>query len=289
MTLSQTFFLSAGEVNAEGQLSLPLLTAKIIDIATAHANSLGIGNPAMADSGCGWVLSRLTIEMLDYPRVNDTYTLTTWIEDWNRHFSTRCFRIDDENGTPLGYARSIWMVMNTQTRDNAGLSHLHLPEEAVAPLPCPIPRQARHTTIPAELIDRGYTFRYTDIDFYRHVNTVRYVNLLLNCFTLDEMDTHSIRRLELSFLHEGHYGHTVEIRRRIVPTPEAEPIPAKDKDIAAAEKIKANEEKIKADAENGKDDAEKCKDNYSERNEFLIHDPDLDRDLLYARIILLSP
>ena len=164
---SQTFFLSAGEVNAEGRLSLPLLTAKIIDIATAHANSLGIGNPAMSHLGCGWVLSRLTIEMTHYPAVNNIYTLSTWIEGWNRHFSTRCFRVDDAEGNPLGYARSIWMVMNTVTRDNAGLSHLTLPDGMIPDLPCPIERQAKHTTVPPEMIDRHYTFRYTDIDYYR--------------------------------------------------------------------------------------------------------------------------
>lgn len=54
---SRSFFLSAGEVNAEGEMSLPLLVSKIIDIATAHANSLGIGNPSMAAMNRGWVLS----------------------------------------------------------------------------------------------------------------------------------------------------------------------------------------------------------------------------------------
>ena len=126
---SQAFFLSAGEVNAEAELSLPLLTAKIIDIATAHANSLGIGNPSMEERGAGWVLSRLTIEMTRYPRVNENYTLSTWVESWNRHFSVRCFCISDPEGKPMGYARSIWMVMNTRTRDNEGLgpvSYNHL-------------------------------------------------------------------------------------------------------------------------------------------------------------------
>ncbi|MDE6835460.1 MAG: hypothetical protein K2J03_00705, partial [Muribaculaceae bacterium] len=58
-----------------------------------------------------------------------------------------------------------------------------------------------------------YTFRYNDIDFYRHVNTVRYVSLLLNSYSLEEFDKSFIRRLELSFLHEGNFGETVEIRR----------------------------------------------------------------------------
>ncbi len=236
---SETYFLSAGETNPEQELSLPLLTAKIIDIATAHANSLGIGNPAMADIHAGWVLSRLTIEMTTYPRVNDTYTITTWIESWNRRFSERAFMITC-NGQVMGYARSIWMVMDIESRHNVGLSHLNLPADMISTRPCPIARQVRHCpivpmgttsltgttpwpdsatpTIPTGAIEATapatpYTFKYCDLDSYRHVNTVRYVTMLLNQFTLADFDTTFVDRLELSFLHETRYGMSVLLLR----------------------------------------------------------------------------
>lgn len=218
--LQQRYFISAGDANAEGELSLPQLISRIIDIATLHANSLGVGNPSMEHLGLGWVLSRLTVEMQSYPTVNSEFILSTWVEQWNRHFSVRDFRIDDSEGRPLGHARSIWMVMNTLKRENAGLAHLSLPPEAIEPgVPCPIERQKKHLHIPAEFLDREYTFKYTDLDFYRHVNTVRYVDLLLNGYSLEEMDRNMVRRLELSFLHECHCGATVEIRSRATPTP----------------------------------------------------------------------
>lgn len=223
----QTFFLSAGETNAEQEISLPLLTSKIIDIATAHANSLGIGNPAMEARGCGWVLSRIAIEMERYPHVNDTYSLTTWIESWNRHFSVRNFMIADASGSPLGYATSVWMVLDTRTRENAGLSHLSLAPDMITGKECPISRLGRHAVImPFDYegdVSKGalratslafdYTFMYSDLDFYRHVNTVRYVSMLLNRFSLDEMDTTQVGRLEMAFMHEGRYGEAVRLLR----------------------------------------------------------------------------
>lgn len=225
---SEKYFLSAGEANAEQELSLPVLATKIIDIATAHANSLGIGNPDMADMHSGWVLSRLTIEMERYPKVNDTYGIETWVEGWNRHFSQRAFRIFDEKGATLGYARSIWMVFDTLTHQNVGLSHLHLPEGIIMEKECPIDRQRPHIPIlpspsdghelpknalAATVAPSFYTFRYCDLDSYRHVNTVRYIDALLNQFPLERYDSHILRRLELSFLHEGAYGMTVRIMR----------------------------------------------------------------------------
>lgn len=223
---SQSFFLSAGEVNAEGEMALPLLVSKIIDIATAHANSLGIGNPSMAAMHRGWVLSRLALEMERYPLVNCHYTLTTWVEMWTRHFSERIIMVSDEEGRPYGYCRTVWMVLDYETRESVGLSHLSLPAAAVIPDECPIPRQGRHFQIlspDAEDLPKGavranasavsHTFLYTDLDYYRHVNTVRYVSLLLNRFTLRDFDETMVRRLELAFLHEATYGQTVTILR----------------------------------------------------------------------------
>ncbi len=223
---SRSFFLSAGEVNAEGEMSLPLLVSKIIDIATAHANSLGIGNPSMAAMNRGWVLSRITLEMEGYPRVDSTYTLTTWVESWTRHFSERIIMIADENGNPYGFCRTVWMVLDYESRESAGLSHLSLPAAAVIPGECPIARQSRHFQMlpaDAETLPRGavrsnaptarHTFLYTDLDYYRHVNTVRYVSLLLNQFSLRDFDETMVRRLELAFLHEATYAMTVDIHR----------------------------------------------------------------------------
>lgn len=226
---SRTFFLSASDANAQAELSLPLLAARIIDIATYHANSIGIGNPAMEHLGFGWVLTRLAIEMERYPKVNEEYTLSTWIESWNRHFSVRNFSIADKEGNVLGYATSVWMVLNRQTRENAGTSHLSLPENLISGAPAPIDKFGKHKIIvgpgDAEALERHpgaleataepkiYTFSYPDLDFYRHVNTVRYVAMLMGSYSLDEMDSFQVKRLELAFMREGRYGETVRLLR----------------------------------------------------------------------------
>ena len=211
-----SLFISAGDVNAEGELGLPQITASLIDVATRHANSLGIGNPSMTELHAGWILSRLTIEMTDYPRANEECVIETWVTGWNRHFSERSFRLSSPDGYIFGYARSIWMVMTTDTHENFGLSHLTLPDGCLETgLENPIERQARHKPeIEATDPDTVYTFRYCDIDFYRHVNTVSYVRLILNRFSLEEMDANRAVRLELSFLHEGKYDEPVILRRQ---------------------------------------------------------------------------
>lgn len=225
-----TWFLSAGDANAEHELSLPTLMLRLIDIATKHANILKIGNPYMPESNMGWVLSRACIDMEQFPVADSTYSISTWIESWNRHFSERAFRIFDSMGKTLGYARQIWMVLDTKTRTNAGLDGLSLPEGYRSECKCPIARQGKHfqMLLPdetdgtdrrikvAESSPKEYTFSYSDLDAYRHVNTVMYVRLLMNQFSLRQHDESKISRIELSFLDEGAYGMTVDILKGAV-------------------------------------------------------------------------
>lgn len=226
--IEKHYFLSASDANAEGTVSFISLTRNIIDIATDHANSLGIGNPMMKqmNMNAGWILSRLTIDLEEAPKVNTVYVLKTWIEDFNRHFSTRCFKISSPEGKVYGYSRSIWLVIDTDTHKNLGLSHFNLPQNMVLGEEAPISRQEKHFPIyktgEESLASKSnfathepfyYTFKYCDLDFYRHVNTVNYIRMILNQFSLKEHDETTVKRIELSFLHEASYGMKTELLR----------------------------------------------------------------------------
>lgn len=168
----------------------------------------------MAHLGAGWVLARLTLEMTAYPAAYSVYNITTWVETWNRRFSERCFEITDDHGHTLGYSRSVWVVMGTDSHTNIGLAHLTLPDGIVSTKPCPIPRQTKHPALTEdnhEVNVARYTFQYTDIDFYGHVNTLRYLQLLQNRFPLSLYATHLLHRFEIAFMHECHYGETATI------------------------------------------------------------------------------
>ncbi|MCH5225773.1 MAG: hypothetical protein J1D77_07210 [Muribaculaceae bacterium] len=227
--LEKTYFLSANECSAEGKLSMTSLTTNIIDIATDHANSLGIGNPAMVEMKAGWILSRITIDLEKLPEINSHYVLKTWIEDFNRHYSARCFSVATSEGEILGYCRTIWLVIDEETHKNLGLSHFNLPSELISGEKAPIETQQKHFPIvenEEEMTSKAikathppyhYTFQYCDLDAYRHVNTVRYISLLMNQFTLEDHDTTTVRRLELSFLHEASYGMKTRLLRSDSP------------------------------------------------------------------------
>ncbi len=206
------YFLTAGECSPEGTIPVTLLANRIIETATLHANMLGVGYERLLEDGTAWVLSRLSIEMHEWPEVNRPYSLTTWVEGYNRHFSERDFEIRDPEGRVLGYARSVWMTINIRTRQGGQLNGLEKLGEVVSDRPCPIGKCPKLTAVDVARAKSGfYTFRYTDCDFNRHVNTVRYMELLLNQWDLDFHDSHRLRRFDIAFMRESYFGEEVKV------------------------------------------------------------------------------
>lgn len=207
---SHTYYLAAGECNPQSEMPLTLLMTRIIELATWHANSWGVGYERLIRDNQVWVLSRVTIEVTAMPRINEQYTLTTWIEDYNRHFSQRNMRLDDAHGKPLGFVRTIWMVIDMNTRASVDISQLGYIRENISDLPCPIEPQSHLRPIQqGHSVD--YTFGYMDCDFNRHVNTVRYLAHLMNLFDMDCFDHYFIHRMEIAFIKETRYGETAQV------------------------------------------------------------------------------
>ena len=219
--LSPGYTLTAGESDAEGRMPLTLVTERVIEVATEHANALGIGYATLIKKNVGWVLSRLSIEMLRYPAINDSYTLTTWVESYNRRFSERNFAMTDPAGNIYGHMRTVWVPMDFAKRTVADINEFIEGGMPLSDTPCPIAKTPRIPPLPQECTSECYTFRYRDIDFNRHVNTVRYLDLILNHWSLEHFDKHIPSRFDILFHHECHYGE--EICLHVAPGTEACP------------------------------------------------------------------
>lgn len=68
----------------------------LIHAASSHAGERGFGFNDMSERHTAWVLSRLAIEMKEYPTAFDKINLYTWIDEVGRLFTSRCFELADE-------------------------------------------------------------------------------------------------------------------------------------------------------------------------------------------------
>ena len=137
------YTLTAPECSPQAIMPLTLLAGRVIETATYHANDLGIGYARLLADGKAWVLSRLSIEMRRWPSVSEEYTLRTWIEGFNRHFSERNFEITGLDDEVLGHARSIWMAIDIKERQGGDLSMLDALRDTVCDRPCPMEKTRR--------------------------------------------------------------------------------------------------------------------------------------------------
>lgn len=209
---SQTWFLTAGETDAQGQMPITLMAARAIEIATNHANTLGIGYTNLAEHHLGWVLARITIDVVRYPRINETYSMQTWIEGYNRFLCDRCFEMTDTDGRPVAYIRSVWAAIDMRTRSLANLTELESTRFPICPRVCGVAKSPKPAAAKdADCATADYVFKYCDIDFNRHVNTIRYLQLVLNLYPMDTFDTNDIRTLDAQFDHECYFGESVTL------------------------------------------------------------------------------
>lgn len=204
-------FLSAAECNAQQEISLTLLAQRLLDIATAHVAALGVGYEHLLENNHAWVLSRLSIELRSFPSINRPYSLITWVEDVNRHYSERIVEIRDDNDRPIGYGRLTWVAIDIKTRRPADLTP-YVDKITPSSNRCPIERFPRLGRLEASDSVTTYRFRYSDIDFNRHVNSTRYIQLILDRWPLDFFDRNRVARFDISYHAEAHFDDEVEVR-----------------------------------------------------------------------------
>lgn len=201
------FFLPASEVNAQRELPLPRLVTLIIDVATAHANSIGIGFDNMIRHGLSWVLSRLTIDITEMPSVGGNYEMKTWIENVNRMFSERNFELTDaETGRVMATVHSSWMAIDMHSRRPGNLSPVFEGLDIIDGTPYPGDKGARLCPLTTSVNESAYRFAVSDIDVNRHVTTRRYIDLIVDQWPLEYYDSHCLHRFEVAFKHEARYG-----------------------------------------------------------------------------------
>lgn len=86
------------------------------DVATEHAEKIGVGWHALDDNGKLWVLSKVkTVFHTPITRSTLPFELYTWPLEPNKFYSERCF-VAVAKGEPLFSACSLWSMIDRDSR-----------------------------------------------------------------------------------------------------------------------------------------------------------------------------
>ncbi|MCC8094692.1 MAG: acyl-[acyl-carrier-protein] thioesterase [Tannerellaceae bacterium] len=193
-----------------GRTTIPMIGNYLLHAASVHAESRGFGFSDMSERHTAWVLSRLAIEMNEFPAMSEEVIVYTWVEDVGKLFTNRCFELTNQAGTPFGYARSIWAAIDTATRrptplDVEGLNEYRMER------PCPIEKPGKIAPVENKTEGQVYQIKYSDLDVNGHLNSIKYMEHLLDLFDIRLYREKEIRRFEIACQSEGTYGMSLTL------------------------------------------------------------------------------
>lgn len=188
----------------------------MLNAADFHSTARGFGMRYLMGIKRSWVLSRLAIEMDVMPEQYSRFVVETWVENAMRYFTNRNFRVVGLDGQVYGYGRSVWAMIDTETRqptDIFSIDNGAINEWIVKDKPCPIEKGGRVKIAgEAALVHTIDTF-YNDVDINGHINSVKYIEHVLDLWPIEWYRNYQIRRLEIAYVAEAHAGDRLSFYR----------------------------------------------------------------------------
>lgn len=190
-------------VDYTGHLTIGVLGNHLLNVAGFHSHDRGFGIDKLNKEHYTWVLSRLALEMYDLPMQYESFTIETWVENVYRLFTDRNFAVLNKEGKAIAYARSVWAMIDTETRKPVDLMAIHDGDIAgyICDKDCPIDKPSRikvNSKEPVAILP----VKYSDMDINGHVNSIRYIEHILDLFPVDAFKEKRVRRFEMAYVAE---------------------------------------------------------------------------------------
>ena len=217
---SYEFLAEPFHCDFSGRLFMGHLGNHMLNAADFHSSDRGFGMQYLLGINRSWVLSRLAIEMIEMPPMYTKFNVETWVESAMRYFTSRNFAViaaplaPSAPRTPAppkiyGYGRSIWAMIDTETRQPTDLFSIDngaINNWIVADKECPIDKGGRVRISDSAQLVRTIDTHYNDVDINGHVNSVKYIEHVLDLWPLEWYKEHAVKRFEIAYVAEAHAG-----------------------------------------------------------------------------------
>jgi len=207
---SYSFQIQPQYVDFQFRVTMAALGDILLTAAGFNADDNGFGLRRLHELDYAWVLSRLAIEMKQFPEQYEKIEVETWIEEVGRVSTTRNFCIRNEKNEIIGNACSNWVMLDMKTRRAKDLMTLDGIHEFASGDIGLIQKPIKLGSIDGEGYD-AFKVKYSDIDINGHVNSIRYIQWISDCFSLDCYRKSHVKRFEINYVNEMLFNDFVEI------------------------------------------------------------------------------
>lgn len=181
----------------------------LLNAADFHSTDRDFGMTYLNPIHKTWVLSRLAVEMDEMPMQYTKFNVETWVESAMKYFTNRNFRVVGEDGKVYGYGRSVWAMIDTETRQPQDILEIHDGEIVnwiETEKECPIEKSSRVKMSDKAVLVREIDTYYNDVDVNGHVNSIKYIEHILDLFSIDLYRENKIKRFEIAYVAESYGG-----------------------------------------------------------------------------------
>ena len=207
--------VGASMCDASGRLGLANTFALFQDIASEHAEEIGVGFAAMRERNSFWLTVRTRVRFYRRPALMEPFEASTWA---HAPGATRCDRFYRMTAgeEPLAEGRTEWCVYDIEKgavrpASEAGFDEdFTFCEDTVLGEPY---ARFHHNFTDA---DRACTHavRPSEVDLGRHMNNVAYLRLLTDSFSLEEQEKLDVEEMEILFCMPCFEGQALDVLRR---------------------------------------------------------------------------
>ena len=181
----------------------------LLNAADFHSNERGYGMTTLHPLHKTWVLSRLAIELEEMPTAYQKFYVETWVEGVMKYFTNRNFAVIGEDGQVFGYGRSVWAMIDTDTRQPIDIQTVNdgiVTQYVEVGKTCPIGKPSRVKMTDAAQRVRTISTCYSDVDMNGHINSVKYIEHVMNLWNMDFHRSHQLKRIDVAYVAEAYGG-----------------------------------------------------------------------------------
>lgn len=211
-----SFQIQPQDVDFQYQVTIAALGNILLTTAGFNADHNGFGMRRLNDMNAAWVITRIGIQMDIFPKQYEEIKVETWVEKVERISTTRNFKIYDKNNRVIGGASTHWVMLDLATRRPKFLNEIDDLLVFSDKDPGVIEPLIKLSAINGKLFNQRKV-RYSDIDINGHTNSMRYIEWISDCFSLDTYRRKHLKRFEINYAHEvmfdeevGVYGEEIE-------------------------------------------------------------------------------
>lgn len=203
-------FINSNDVDNHCELKISTIFKYLQQVATNHAEELGVGMEATTNHGMLWVITRMQVNIYKMPKLLETLTIKTHPGEAMIFIFPRFFEIYNEQGELVISASSTWALLDSSTHKIKmkpfSEDYSFTGEKWDSDLPIP-----EKVAIEDVYLVDDRKVRFSDIDLNGHLNNTKYIEYIIDTHDMNFYNKYRIKSILVNYEKEIRYNEEVRL------------------------------------------------------------------------------